>query len=286
MDKGAVVFDNYNKYIENCYDKLFTEGKVKDPLKVSQEYMDGLLREWEGSWTDTPLNELGGMSPRDYFDSAASLDELMELFEAGARYCDDKLPDLLLERLKLHGEEAFERLVALATDMIRVDSETDFYIPLMALEVIGMWRLRNAVSPLLDMMFKCSGENELILDAASSALVEIGQPSIEAIIEVIQEAENIMTVHEYLLSSLVSIGNEYKSDDIYRCIKNAFPKMEDKVLGAAFLGDYGDGRAVPFLRGYVEKNIKTMDRETFYEIQSTIIHLGGNMEGIQTPSFD
>ena len=44
-------------------------------------------------------------------------------------------------------------------------------------------------------------------------------------------------------------------DVVYACIKDTFIKMDDKIIGAICIGDLGDGRAIPFLRGYVEKNM-------------------------------
>ena len=41
---------------------------------------------------------------------------------------------------------------------------------------------------------------------------------------------------------------------------------------------YGDGRAVPMLRGYLERN-RDLDRALYYEIVGTIRSLGGRNRG-------
>jgi len=56
--------------------------------------------------------------------------------------------------------------------------------------------------------------------------------------------------------------------------------MSNKVLGAACLAAYGDGRAIPALRGYIEKNRNTIDSVTFFEIKGAIEKLGGNADDL------
>ena len=81
--------------------------------------------------------------------------------------------------------------------------------------------------------------------------------------------------------ALAEIGHTHKSEPVYRCLKNAFQSMDNKLIGALCLKSYGDGRAVPSLRGYLEKNRGKVDQETFNEIISVIRSLGGSIDGLQ-----
>jgi len=78
----------------------------------------------------------------------------------------------------------------------------------------------------------------------------------------------------------VNVKDRSLYDSIYRTIKSTFLKMENKIFGAICLGNFGDGRAIPVLRGYIEKNRNTIDFETFLEIKSSIYRLGGNIDDI------
>ena len=62
--------------------------------------------------------------------------------------------------------------------------------------------------------------------------------------------------------------------------------MEHKVIAAICLGDYGDGRAVPLLKSYLDRHIREIDRQFFYETISAIKRLGGDISDIQDPFRD
>lgn len=68
--------------------------------------------------------------------------------------------------------------------------------------------------------------------------------------------------------------------DIMGCLKEYFLKYEKVVLGASNLAEYGDSRAIPALRGYAQRHMALLDKETFYEIKSAVERLGGNMDDL------
>ena len=64
--------------------------------------------------------------------------------------------------------------------------------------------------------------------------------------------------------------------------------MENQIIGTICLGDYGDGRAVAFLRGWVLKHPEVTDKGILSEIYSSIKRLGGQYEDlprIQNPDL-
>ena len=85
-----------------------------------------------------------------------------------------------------------------------------------------------------------------------------------------------------ILPGLASVN---KSDSVYKLLKNSFLRMENKILGASALSEYGDGRGIPVLRGYIEKNLQSIDRETFYELKKSIEILGGSTEDLIFPNY-
>ena len=62
--------------------------------------------------------------------------------------------------------------------------------------------------------------------------------------------------------------------------------MTNKIYAVICLADYGDDRAVPMFKNYINRNQKTIDRELFYEMMSAIRNLGGDISDIQDPFGD
>ena len=91
---------------------------------------------------------------------------------------------------------------------------------------------------------------------------------------------------EYVIIALTEVGRVKPSDSIFLCLRECFRKMERKVIGAICLGDYGDGRAIPALKGFIDRHSDHIDRQLFYEILSSIKRLGGNVSDIHDPFGD
>ena len=58
------------------------------------------------------------------------------------------------------------------------------------------------------------------------------------------------------------------------------------VIAVICIGDYGDPRGIALLKGYLDRTVHTIDRETFYEALSAIRRLGGEINDIQDPFHD
>jgi hypothetical protein len=179
------------------------------------------------------------------------------------------------------GNRAVDALIEMANGKSAEEDERHpELVPLAAIKVLGEWKAEKAVSALLSILFDPSRENDVFLERVKDALVEIGSPVLEPALELIEAAGAFGEPHEYLLMVLAAVGSTNKSDRVFRCLKSLFLRMDNKLLGASCLGEYGDGRAIPALRGFVEKNLKQLDRETFFEINSAVRKLGGSMEDI------
>ena len=62
--------------------------------------------------------------------------------------------------------------------------------------------------------------------------------------------------------------------------------MTNKIYAVICLMEYGDGRAIPMLKGYVNRNKHSIDRDLFYEIMSAVQNLGGDISDIEDPFGD
>ena len=284
MDKNRILFESYNIAIEESYDSFFqsieSTNLLKD-LKCEDEDLQKHLHSDMDKWGSAPIKELDGNTPIQYLGGMGSLGAIIEVFRAGAKFCDEGLPGCLLERLREFGDAADNALIALASDRsMLAGQEQEFLTPLMAVKVLGDWKVEKAVSHLIEILLESISEDELLKENIKDALVNIGSPSISAIINALNCTEVFEDAHEYLLIVLSAIGAINRSNDIFMCLKSSFLRMQNKVFGAICLGDYGDGRAIPALRGFVEKNRDTIDAATYYEIKSAIQRLGGSMDDI------
>lgn len=282
-DKEKALFESYNSVIEECYNRAFTESSQEDLLKVKERAVAQYLELGLAQWEKTPLKELDGQTPREVIGHYTGFEEVLELFKLGTVLSDKDIPDILTERLKSFGEPAVDWLIE--TIQEEVQEENDLYIQLAAIKVAGEWRVEKAIGPLLERVKRCKPEDELIMEAGFAAFVNIGTPVMELLVQELNDAGEITYYHEYIILALAEIGRENKDDSLYRSLKNAFLRMDGKIIGAAALATYGDGRAVPALRGYMEKYKNTMNAETFYEIKTAVEKLGGSIDDIAVPRF-
>jgi hypothetical protein len=284
--KAEAIFKNYNKAIKRAYEKTLSDmsnDEDKKGFKQTKENLEECVRDELAKWENTSVDEINGITPLEYFNGINDLDKLIELFKTGAVICDDSMPEALLNRLKNFGDKAVESFMELAFNKEYRSLQGDkSLIALNAIKVLGLWKLDKAVGEMIDMLFTLSEheDDELFKENVRDSLTSIGLPSVNPIIGKLEAVQNFTDAHEYLMMALADIGAGNKSDKIYRCLKNTFLKMPNKILGAACLAAYGDGRAIPALRGYIEKNRSTIDTETFYEIKAAIERLGGRADDL------
>ena len=291
MKKITALFESYNLVIEKYFDdyekkhgrqmeKIAESGTENDLAEYVARSVAG-LGQIISTWETEGLEALDGKSPAEFFAAIDTLEELLEVFKTGALLCDETLPHSLINRLK-EFDSVEERLLSLAVSSPRTESpDGSMNIALGAIKVLGGWSSEKIVAPLMELMEQVDEDNELFLENISLALTDVGLPAAKAAASRLEASEKPGLREEYLMSVLAKAGSGNKSDEIYRCLKNTFSRMENKVIGALYLAEYGDGRAIPALRGYVERDLDSLDRVTFYEIKHAIEVLGGSMEDIR-----
>lgn len=287
MEKAEVLFESYNMAVEESYNEIFMSNKSHDFLNIEDENIRKHLEGDLANWANTPNANLGGISPKEYFKTFTELEQLIELFKMAAKFCDSDIPEPLLDRLKMFRDDAVNELLDIASDNNLLYDDDEQIIPLMAIRTIGKWKSVSSLERLIKLIFEINEineDNEIIIEEILGAMIQIGQSAAKRIMEILNESSNIGNLEEYLLDTLVKLGVNIKDrnlyDLIFRTIKSTFNKMENKLFGAICLGNFGDGRAIPALRGFVEKNKNTIDYETFLEIKSSIHRLGGDMDDI------
>lgn len=279
MSNNEVFFESFNMSVEAAYDAYFKIAE-KDILKGLSGDEDELFRYVEnetGRWGGTPLTELKGVTPVEYLDSVNTLEELVDMFRKGAHICDGDMPGVFLEKLRSFGTTAIETLMGFCRESSLLDGEeASFMIPLMAVQVLGQWEIAEAAEVLTDMLDYKGDVCDLLYEKVRAALINIGEPAVDRIIKAIEARDVNSPQNEHLLMALADAACKSHSDAAYRCLKSSFLKMQNKAIGAYCLGNYGDGRAIPALRGYLDKAGDNVSKEEFFDTISAIQRLGGN----------
>ncbi len=278
-DKADIFFESYNRAVENGYNKMFESSTTEEILRGETEEKQEFINEEIIKWENLIIEALDRMTPKEYINRLG-FDHMFEFFNVGARICDHDLPDIFIERLASFGNDSVNRLLDYVT-VCSTDNDEEIFPKIMAVRVLGQWKNDGSAAALIKTLLECNENNELLSEEIVSALVSIGNPAVGLILERIESVEKNGYIFGQLIEALVSIGKANRTDEIFKCLKKFFLEASDKMLIAMYLGDYGDGRAVPLLRGYIEKNIAEIDKETFIQVKDAIRRLGGKVDDLK-----
>ena len=292
------LFEKYNEELGNIYDRILEDVKSEETL-ASPEFQDYLQNSICNSlqpWYSAPLAGLESGTPEAFFDALLDIDDVMDVFVIAAEKIDGDLPDLLMLRVGAFGETAAARLRDMAVNHDWQPEEGEdidafrgrIAAGLAAMRVLGQWNDMPSVKPVMDRFCGLSEPDEFVADAMKEFIVPYSEKILPELLARIDPKKNpgLPGPYEYLLISLTEIGRENRTDEIFRCLKEAFRGMKNKVIASICLGDYGDGRAVPLLKSYLERHISEIDRQFFYETLSAVKRLGGDISDVQDPFRD
>lgn len=280
MNRNAVVAESYNLAVDGGFNKYLEEHATMEncDININEEK---LLSEIEENWLDAEISKLGNMTPREYIASLASLKELIDFFIEIASVSDVGVPDLLIDKLREYGKPAAGMLF----DFIKswqVSREAHRVLAVsQAVYAIGCLKYEEYGEKLIQLLLDCF-RDEIVSEAICAAIIEYDRSILDDLMKTFHATDQDM-VQEHLLSCIAEISRDNPSDEIFYFLKNAFRIVSNLRLAVEILGDYGDGRAIPLLRGHILKNIKEMDRTTFNHIREVIKKLGGEIEDLVYP---
>jgi len=296
--QATLLFGAYNRELSKVYDKLL-DDVTDEAMLASPQFQLQLENSVINSlqpWFSEELEGLTSGTPETFFDELTSLEDVMEVFRIAAEMVDGDLPDHLMLRVGAFGAESSEKIMALALTHDWAISEGEdvaafrdrLAVDLAALRVLGQWNYEPAISPVLDRFCALQEPDEFVADGVKAFAVSLAEkivPDLEERLAAPVHA-GLTGPYEYLVVYLTEIGRAEPSEDIFQSLKNAFRHMNHKVIAAICLGDYGDGRAIPLLKSYLDRHIREIDRQFFYETLSSIKRLGGDISDIQDPFRD
>ena len=296
--QAVFLFDEYNRELAKVYDHIL-DSVTNEADLASPEFQEQLENTVVNSlqpWFSAELEGLSDSTPEGFFDSLVELDDVMEVFSIAAEKVDGDLPDLLMLRVGAHGEDAVKRLIELAlmhewTPEEGEDTEIfrdKIAVDLAAVRVLGKWNVESAVKPVFDRFISLAEPDEFVADTFKNFVVPYwGKivPELIARLDALLDS-GVKGPGEYLVICLTEIGKTEPEEEIFQSLRRVFRKMDHKVIASICLGDYGDGRAVPLLKGYLDRHVHEIDRQFFYETLSAIKRLGGDITDIEDPFRD
>ncbi len=264
MKKYRDLFENYNEAImKKCEEAM-------DSVRNRDDYIN-LINEARTGWEE---KQFKGSRPFEHFEQMDD-DEVVDVFMTAAEVCDDFIPESLAARI-IEGKN-LERVWEAAFGKGEINPVT------CAIRIAGMSKEEEYIKRLMGLIYEEGEYGDLIKETARRALVDMGGPAVSEIKKQLEVKDIYSDDDFHLIMAVIEIEPHGKSENTYRLLKESFRKTANKGLAARCIADYGDGRAVPMLRSYLEKNTDSIDKNTAIDIQGAIIALGGNANGLYVP---
>lgn len=247
-----------------------------------------------------PNELLGGESMNEFF-SYMSVDELTEVLEYAAVELDRGVPPSVIAALAGKRDEDREAVAEYCARTVKESAWTDselsdenvlfemeFQKVRACLEVLARMGEGSLVPYIIERFMSYDQTLEFVADSIATYLEAFPNATVPVIIDTLKEHEEdgLTGPCEDLVIILTAIGKANASEDIYSALRTAFRWMKNKIYAVICLADYGDARAVPMLKSYINRHQDTISRDLFYEMMSAIQNLGGDIEDISDPFGD
>ncbi|MBR2751941.1 MAG: hypothetical protein IKD90_12515 [Clostridiales bacterium] len=301
MDCTTKLFTEFNERLsvvcEKFADKVSSsEGPTETEMAEHFKNFRSYIEQTTAPFWQEPKEYLDGKTGEEYI-AGLDLEQALEAFCESAKIIDDEAtPYPLVSSLKALGPESSERLLKMVLDTPwepeEGEDENEFFVRFQpcvaAIRFFGAAEYEPAMEPVLSRFCSFSSTQEYIADSVKVMMLGMGQKGVPTLVDFLlnRSDEQITGPYEDMMIILTHVGIKERSDEIYQALRAAFRRMKAKVIAVICLGDYGDPRAIALLKGYLDRTVHTIDRETFYEALSAIRRLGGEINDIQDPFHD
>jgi hypothetical protein len=277
LNKNSIVAKSYNEAVEEGFNVFLEKHATFDNYEVKFDE-EQLTKELEEKWLDEAIAGIDNTTPREYINSLVSLKDLMDFFTELAYTAYVGIPYIVIDRFKGHGLLAADMLFEFAKSNIDLKTDSNRIAFIHAVYVIGLFKYNEYKEKLIGLLIEYSNE-EVISETVRIAINEYGVEILQDLIRGFHEVEQ-ESAKEHLLICIAEISKDHPSDEVYFLLKSAFRVLKNKKVTAEVLGDYGDGRAIPMLRGYIIKNNNNIDKDSFNLIRAVIKKLGGEIDDL------
>jgi len=277
-----ILAEGYKSAFSEAFkkEKPFSDNLDKMPIEIIEQTLyEGLdhyqteKNNIENSWAETPIAELQGMTPSEIINGLDCIDDVYDFFLYMSENTDEEVPDLLINKMRQYGADMSEKLINRArSSAVTAEQEHVFAETVSA---IGRMGLDASVEPLIRLLYDFR-EDMSKSEYLEDALKNMGKAVIEPILTELEKTE-FGEIEYRLLYVLAYVGSKAKDERIYRMIRKAFREAGEKLPVVVCIAAYRDGRAVPMLRSYLEKNGREIPKQLFVIALDTIRDLGGDI---------
>ena len=244
-----------------------------------------------------PDEKLGGKSLREFFDGL-TLEEKEEALEYGAVTLDCGVPESLIASLAAEDRESVRDYCSTVignsawTEEELDDQDKLFEIEYQkvkaCLDVLIEMKEFCFVKAVLDRFMSYHQTKEFVAESIKDYVVGAAEVSVPILMDIIEEnlEDGLEGPSEDIVIMLAEIGMAQPSEEIYQTLRHAFRAMTNKIYAVICLAEYGDDRAVPLMKNYINRHQDSIDRDLFYEMMSAIQKLGGDISDINDPFGD
>lgn len=276
MKLSRTICASYNKAIEDGFNAYLEKNATSE--KCDLRIDEGkLINEIEGKWLDKTIEGMG-TTARQYIESIDGFEDVIDFFIEFAELSDVGVPDIVLDKLKKYPKEASDKLFSFVLDIFDQQKPENNIAASQAVYAIGSLGTPE-YSKLLPQLLNKTYDNEMLSESVCAAISEYGADALDDIIEAYGNSTN-NEVKQYLLTCVVEATREQKSDKAFYFLKEAFRQSGNIQVELEVLGDYGDSRAIPMLRGYVQKNREQLSKQILNNFLAVIKKLGGDIDDL------
>lgn len=235
-------------------------------------------------WESEAYSELDGLTPVQFFYSLDRTDELVEIVSIFMEINRDFLSSGLYERLRSLKDSSFSKDILHAMESMQLCEDKCFTPEQRAIVRIAAVL---AVPEHLDALIRIAGQldneksDERTIDLVFDAIGKLGEIAIEPLIVLLENCERKGHLYQTLIDTLAATASNHKSERVYKLLKSYFRSSESKSVESGALAIYGDGRAVPAIRGYVEQHLEKLTYQEFIEFENDVWMLGGDMSDLE-----
>ena len=245
-----------------------------------------------------PQEALGGLSMNEFF-AKLSFAELTEILEYCATELDRGVPASVVNALVNIDDAAM--VEGYARTMVRESAwrdeemdnedklfEMEFQKVKASLKILSGRHDATLLDDVLDRFMSYERTHSFVADSIAEYIESFPDEAPAKLIDRLKEHmdDGMEGPCEDLVVMLTNIGKEKKSEQIYDALRMAFRSMTNKIYAVISFADYGDDRAVPLMKNYINRHQTDIPRELFYEMMSAIQNLGGDIEDISDPFGD
>ncbi len=244
------------------FDQLFTQYMqewVENNSSLTPDEMEERACDLLEEWKNAPSKELGGISPKQYFEKITSPKELVEMLVTSSN--EGTSPSVLL----------LDRIVEIdCSEELRavVKGEYSAEVKIEAINLLSETGTKHPLEKYVEILAN-GDEDEGLRELCVEVLC--GEAD-----EVASALYNLLPSADYTLKGLIAeiLVNAKRDDRTYELLEDLFKNGGNVPLYAGFIGKYGDERAMT----YLYKALDDCNYVDFTEIRSAIENLGGTVD--------